>query len=79
MLEENEEFNELKTVSENFSVDELETKVKLIYADEMLTKSQFSAKPNVKKQEQNKINLGISEEPNDVYGVYTKKILKGEK
>lgn len=56
-LAENEDFIALKSEMDNFSVEEIEAKVKVIFADHVMKNGQFSMNKNPAKQTMGKIGL----------------------
>ena len=69
ILAENEKFNQLKKDAANFSIDEIEEKCKVIFAEEVMSKGNYSAS-GVEKTPK-KIGFNFSEKPakKTAYGV----------
>ena len=70
ILTENEKFNQLKQDAAKFSVDEIEKEVKLIFADEVMAKGNYSAAGDGTEKQSKKIGFNFSEKPKkaEAYG-----------
>ena len=62
-LKDNEKFEQLKKDAERFSVEEVETKAKLIFADAVIEAGNYSASGEHAEKKLGKIGFNFSEKP----------------